>query len=142
MQEASSPGNLRVVSGSVDESIRQTEAGVGFSFPTDYIRFARESGGSGTAGWFGEMYLMLFPIGDLAVLHRVHNDAEHMPGFVAFGSDGGGELFGFDFRASPPLIVMVGNVSSGWSDAIVQATSFDEFMDKRRRGEPFDFSTE
>jgi hypothetical protein len=129
------------VSGSVDEAIRQTEAGVGFSFPADYIGFVRESGGTGTVGWFGEMYLMLFPIGDLAELHRVHNDAEHMPGFVAFGSDGGGELFGFDFRASLPLIVMVGNVSSGWSDAIVQASSFDEFMDKRRRDEPFDFST-
>jgi hypothetical protein len=35
---------------------------------------------------------------------------------------------------------MVGNVSGGWPDALTQAESFSDFMDKRHRGEPFDFA--
>src|SRR4051812_49304183 len=107
--------------GASDDDILRAEQHLGRRLPDDFRSFVRQD--DGHEGWFGEMYLMIFRTETIAELHPVHDDAVHMPGFVAFGSDGGGELFGFDFRQDPPVVVMVGNVSAGWHDAIVQAAS-------------------
>ena len=54
---------------------------------------------------------------------------------IHIGSDGGGEAIAFDFRQDPPNVMLVNLVTIDWSEAILQAESFTEFMDQRRRGE-------
>ena len=60
---------------------------------------------------------------------------EFVPGIVIIGSDGGGELFGFDSRSAESPIVMVPAIGAGWGDSIVQARTFAEFMEQRAAGE-------
>ncbi|MDQ6948991.1 MAG: SMI1/KNR4 family protein [Actinomycetota bacterium] len=125
--------------GASEEAIREVEGELGIRFPDDFRTFVRAE--NGVEAWFGEMYLMLYRIETLPELHRIHDHESYLPGFVFFGSDGRGELFGFDFRSPSPPIVMVGNVSSGWEDGLIQAGSFSEFMAKRHRGEPFSLAS-
>jgi len=61
------------------------------------------------------------------------------PGLVIIGSDGGGEAVGFDFRRTPPPIVLVNFISSGWHEATIQASTFNEFMTQREIGKPYKF---
>jgi hypothetical protein len=46
-----------------------------------------------------------------------------------------GQFRAFDFRQDPPTVILVNLVSTDWSEAILHAESFTEFMDQRRRGE-------
>jgi len=130
-------GHCAPVAGVSDEAIRDAERRVGYRFPDDFRAFVRQQ--NGVEGSFGDAYLMVFSVDAIAELHLAHDDANLIPGFVAFGSDGGRERFGFDFRSEPPPVVMVAAVSDGWPDAVIQASSFTDFMDKRRRGEKFNF---
>jgi len=52
---------------------------------------------------------------------------------AGIGSDGGGEAIAFDFRQDPPTVILVNLASTDWSEAILQAASFTDFMDQRRR---------
>ncbi len=125
------------MAGATDEAIDEAERLLGVQFPGDYRAFVATE--NGVASWFGNVYLMLYPVESLPDLNQVHDHSSYLPGFAIIGSDGAAELFGFDFRVDPVPVVMVNNVSGGWEDAIRQAESFREFMEGRRRGEPFDF---
>jgi hypothetical protein len=51
---------------------------------------------NGGEGWVGdESYLMLWPVEELVQENRTLKAAEFVPGVVLFGSDGGGNLYGF-----------------------------------------------
>jgi hypothetical protein len=43
----------------------------------------------------------------------------------------------FDFRSSPPPVVLLDVTAEGWHGALPQAASFSEFMRQRQRGEEF-----
>ena len=63
--------------------------------PPDYLAFLRLSNGGegdlGTApGWFS-----LWPAEEVAELNAAYEVPDFLPGFVAFGSDGGGEMLAF-----------------------------------------------
>ncbi len=63
--------------------------------PADYLAFMRSSNGS--AGFIGEHYLVLWPLEELAAANRAFADSEDVKDILWFGSDGGGETFGFDW---------------------------------------------
>jgi hypothetical protein len=65
------------------------------SLPPDYLAFLLLSnGGEGnlgvSPGWFS-----LWPAEEVAELNDAYKVADFLPGFVAFGSDGGGEMLAF-----------------------------------------------
>jgi SMI1 / KNR4 family (SUKH-1) len=132
-----SSGNTAQVPGASEESIRDAERRLGVRFPEDYRSYIADQNDG--ANWFGKIYLMLFPVEDLADLNEAYDHLDRLPGFVIFGSDGGGELFGFDFRMTPPRVVMVNSVSEGWQEAIPQAGSFVDFIERCRAGQGFNF---
>lgn len=68
-------------------------------------------------------------------LNEIHEHLVYQPELIHIGSDGGGEAIAFDFRQDPPTVILVNLASTDWSEAILQAESFTEFMDQRRREE-------
>jgi hypothetical protein len=55
------------------------------------------------------------------------------------GDDGSGGGLGFDLRNDPPPVLLVDYSSSGWSDALFQATTFSAFLENfADRGWDFD----
>lgn len=135
--EAALGGNIARMGGALEEAIRDAEGRLGIRFPDDYRAFV--AGQNGGEERFGEVFLMLSAVETLAEINEAYDHLDRLPGFVIFGSDGGGELFGFDFRKDPPKVVMVNTVSEGWQEANPQAPSFSDFIERCRRGEGFNF---
>lgn len=75
------------------------------ALPAEYLDFLRESNGG--EGFVGESYLVLWRAEELEPFNREYQVAERAPGIFLFGSDGGGEGFGFDVRVRPPRVVML-----------------------------------
>ncbi len=87
---------------------------------------------NGFEGWYGGTFLVVFSTRAMVPVNR---EIERHPGFLAFGSNGGRALIGFDLRASSPPVVMIDLTSSGWAEARFQADSLGAFMEQRARGE-------
>jgi hypothetical protein len=104
-------------------------------FPEDYRRWLLEH--NGVEGWYGEVFLVLYSVADVVSVTRAAEAEERLPGVVVIGSDGSREVVALDFRSSTPPVVLLDITAEGWDDVLPQAASFSEFMDQRRRGEPF-----
>jgi hypothetical protein len=77
-------------------SIRQAESDLGCTLPLDYVEFLiRHDGGE---GFVGDNYLIVWRAEELARFNREYEVGEYAPGVILFGSDGGGEGYGFDLR--------------------------------------------
>jgi hypothetical protein len=87
------------------EVIEQVQQNVGFSFPRGYIEFflARDGG----EGFIGRSYLMLWRVEELIKMNAAYHIAEFAPNLLLFGSDGGGNAFGFDNRSNTVEIISV-----------------------------------
>ena len=129
-----------MIEGATEAEVVDAERQLGVAFPADYRSFLM--GKNGIEDWFGTVYLVLFNVAGMVEATKVR--LEHQPKLftklVLIGGDGGGESFGFDFRQTPPSIVMVALVSSVWEDAIYQAASFTDFMEQREEGREFRFA--
>lgn len=80
--------------------------------------------GSFSPGWF-----QLWPISEVLQTNGQDCIHEDLPGYYAFGGNGGGEFFAFDTRTPHPWrIVMFPYLHSGEKDGIVIALSFEEFV--------------
>jgi cell wall assembly regulator SMI1 len=119
--------------GATESTIEAAENRLRQRFPDDYRTFLTSD--NGLEKWFGDVYLSLYTIEQVVELNEIHDHLAYQPELVHIGSDGGGEAIAFDFRHDPPTVILVNLVSTDWSEAILQAESFTEFMDQRRRGE-------
>jgi cell wall assembly regulator SMI1 len=119
--------------GATDSTIEMAENRLRQRFPDDYRTFLKSE--RGLKKWFGDVYLSLYTIDQVVELNEIHDHLAYQPELIHIGSDGGGEAIAFDFRQDPPTVIMVSLVSTDRSEGIVQAESFTEFMDQRRRGE-------
>jgi cell wall assembly regulator SMI1 len=119
--------------GATESTIEAAENRLRQRFPDDYRNFLEAE--NGLAGWYGDVYLSLYTIEQVVELNEIHEHLAHQPELIHIGSDGGGEAIAFDFRQDPPTVILVNLVSTEWSEAILQAESFTEFMNQRRRGE-------
>jgi SMI1 / KNR4 family (SUKH-1) len=99
------------------------------SLPEDYFAFlARSDGAEGDLGvepgWF-----QVWPAADAAAFSSEYQVPEYLPGFFAFGGNGGGELF--VLTLSPPdgsqPVLMVPAIGMEPSSLIQVASSFAEF---------------
>lgn len=119
--------------GAAESTIEAAENRLRQRFPDDYRTFLKSE--NGLAKWYGDVYLSLYAIEQVVELNEIHEHLAYQPELIHIGSDGGGEAIAFDFRQNPPTVILVNLVSTDWSEAILQAESFTEFMDQRRRGE-------
>lgn len=99
----------------------------GIPLPSGYLAMLEESnGGEGDLsidpGW-----IALWCAEDVISNNTGYRVAEYLPGFLGFGSNGGGELLAFDVRRGEPYpIVMVPFIPMAAEDAVQIAHSFEE----------------
>jgi hypothetical protein len=118
-----------------DDAIRSAERALAVRFPGDYTSWLRDN--DGLEGDLGGCYLALYAVEELVPRNRDHALADHMPGLLLIGSDGGGEAIGLDVRGEEAGVVLVNLSSLRWDEAVHQAGSFQAFLDERLRGQPF-----
>jgi hypothetical protein len=99
------PSSFKGNAPATETSLSELRESVGIDLPDDYLSFLRVHDGG--EGFFGDSYLMLWRAGELIELNRAYEISVYAPGLFAFGSDGGGEAFAFDFRSKPPALVSV-----------------------------------
>jgi hypothetical protein len=86
------------------ESIAEAERQLGVRLPDSYRDFLlRSNGGTGFIGPLG--YLMLWSAEELGESNDDYGVRECAPGFVLFGSNGGGEAYALDYE-DPELRVV------------------------------------
>lgn len=118
-------GSLTRVS-APDEAIREAENRLRVKFPPDYISLLKRcNGGEGFVN--KGQYLMLWTVESLVEWNAKYN--EFLPGFLIFGSNGGGEAFGYDMRQEPWTIVQVPFIVMSWEDAQLLGRTIHEFFE-------------
>ena len=109
------------------EAIARFERTTGKQLPGDYAEFVKITDGGD--GFIGRAYVILWSIGELISMNEAYEVESYAPGLLIFGSDGGGEAYGFDTRNPQWVTVEMPFVGMGWSLARPIATSFTEFLD-------------
>ncbi len=95
--------------------------------PAEYVKYFSgdgllEGGLMVDPGWF-----QLWPLGEIEDLNLNYQVQEFAPGFLGFGSSGGGELLAFDSEGS---IVMIPFIGMAPNEAITIAASWSDFVSK------------
>lgn len=78
---------------------------LGVALPSDYLDFLRQHNGG--EGFIGDNYIVFWKAEELADFNREYEVEKYAPGIVLFGSDGGGEGYGFDAESAAMPIVRV-----------------------------------
>jgi hypothetical protein len=107
--------------------VEQAQRRMGVRLPSGYVEFMRVFDGG--EGMIGESYLSLWKIGSLSSSNVGYGVDQCAPGLILFGSDGGGEAFGFDTRSSDCHIVQVPFIGMAWSEAWVLGATFEAFFE-------------
>jgi hypothetical protein len=124
--------NLDRRSGVTEAQISESERELGLKLPDDYLAFLKTSNGG--EGFVGDNYVMLWKVEKLSSMNRSYETEVYAPGLLIFGSDGGGEAYGFDTRELPWRIVRVPFVGMHWKEAKQISQSFQEFLDYLHQG--------
>jgi len=76
---------------------------LGVVLPSDYLDFLRQHDGG--EGFIGDNYIVFWKAEELADFNREYEVEKYAPDILLFGSDGGGEAYGFDIQsASMPIV--------------------------------------
>jgi hypothetical protein len=108
------------------EAIERVQEKLGFSLPKSYVDFLLASDGG--EGFIGESYLMLWKVEELIMMNAAYHVAEFAPKLFLFGSNGGGEAFGFDRRSEVCEIVSVPFIVMDLQIAKPVAPDFETFL--------------
>jgi len=115
-------------SGATNALIRESEQELGATLPEEYVEFVRlTNGAEGFVG--GNAYVILWSVEELAPLNKAYDVQTYVPGLMIFGSDGGGEAYGFDTRTPDWPIIQVPFVGIAWSLARTIGRSFAAFLE-------------
>lgn len=97
------------------------------ALPLEYVSYfagdgSKEGGLSVEPGWF-----QLWEPSEIEHLNREYRVSEFAPGFLGFGSSGGGEMLAFDAKARIVMIPFIG-MSPKYARPV--ANSWSEFVEK------------
>ena len=100
------------------------------TLPAQYVDYfagdgPKEGGLTVEPGWF-----QLWPPAEIDKLNRNYRVPEFAPGFLGFGSNGGGELLAFD---SNGRVVMIPFIPMSSEEALPVASSWQDFVEKIER---------
>ena len=108
-------------------NIREAENKLAIQFPDDYRNFMQKTnGGEGFIG--SNSYIVLWSVDELMSMNKMYEVQAFAPGLLLFGSDGGGEAYGFDVRSSSYSVIQVPFVGMSWTDAMLAGESFSIFL--------------
>jgi hypothetical protein len=106
---------------------KQAFDGLEKSLPDDYIEFLAYCNGG--EGFIGEnSYVIFWTVEELPEMNEAYEVSKYAKELFLFGSDGGGEAYGFDTRSSPATIVQVPFVGMDTSLAQYIADDFSSFL--------------
>jgi hypothetical protein len=110
-------------------AVEDCERQLSVKLPCEYVEFLkRTNGGEGFIG--KSAYVILWALGELASMNQAYEVQKYAPGLLIFGSDGGGEAFGFDTRSPEWPVVQVPYVGMTWDLARPMGATFDEFLER------------
>jgi cell wall assembly regulator SMI1 len=109
-----------------DHVISSAVAELGTALPEDYVRFLRAHNGG--EGFLGENYIIFWKAEELSSFNREYEVDKYAPGILLFGSDGGGEGYGFDTQDAAMPIVRVPFIGMDRRYAKVVARNFADLF--------------
>lgn len=118
--------HLNLRPGASDATITGSEKQLGVEFPPEYVEYLRLTNGG--EGFIGREYVILWSVEDLASMNLSYEVQKYTPGLLIFGSNGGGEAYGFDTRTPKWRIVQVPFIGMDWGYARPVGESFTAFL--------------
>lgn len=118
--------NMKYNNGVLNKTIVDVQSKLNCNFPEGYVEFMENS--NGAAGFIGGSYLLLWKIEEIIPLNNAAGVDEFVPGFILFGSDGGGEAYAFDTRDDITKLVQVPFVGMEYKEAIILGETFFDFL--------------
>ena len=110
-----------------DLALEHLIAGSPWTLPDDYLAYLRGSNGGEGEINVQPCYCVLWPAEDVLTCHTEYQVPDFAPGFLAFGTSSGGELFAFDMReAGGRCIVSLPCIGLSPTDAVHVADSFTD----------------
>ncbi|MFF7101458.1 SMI1/KNR4 family protein [Streptomyces nigra] len=114
----------------IDERLERVERHFGVHLPEDYRLFLRARTGVSQFVPPADDYLMLDSADELIGINEAGEFQDRFPGSLVIGGDGAREMLTYDFRQSPPPLVLLDTAADDWSAAIPQAPSLTVFLDQ------------
>ncbi len=100
------------------------------NLPRTYVRFMEACNRARGKIPYETGYIEFFPLDTVLHENRAHQLEQSLPGFFAFGSDGGDELYVFDLRKDDGApVCSVSAKSARVSDVSAITNSFSEFLE-------------
>lgn len=98
--------------------------------PREYLEYLRSGGRTESFTADEPGYFILWPIDEIEKMNASYEVAEYMPGFLGFGSDGGGEMLAFDAAGVVYKLPFIGysspedawKVADCWSEVAARLT--------------------
>ncbi|OJX39880.1 MAG: hypothetical protein BGO78_13985 [Chloroflexi bacterium 44-23] len=119
---------MRLNPGVNDSQLKTLSLSLTHPLPDDFISFMKFS--NGAIGMMGINYLEIVKAEELIPFNRDYSVESDAPGLFIFGTDGGGEAYGFDFREQDPVVVEVPFIGMDWEVAIRKGDNFLDFLQK------------
>ena len=120
--------NFITISGAESEVAISTFLTLNLIPPSDYLNALQFTNGG--EGYVRRSYLRLFSTEKLLLFNNAYQVEKFAPGLVLFGSNGGGEAFGFDTRKDPAEIVQIPFIPMDFKYAKSLGKSFSEFLNR------------
>jgi hypothetical protein len=117
---------MKLSSGVNDAQLKILTTSLPISLPPDFISFLKFS--NGAVGMIGNNYLEICKAEDIISLNEDYSVKLYAPGLILFGTDGGGEGYGFDYRGVDPIVVDIPFVGMSWNEARKKGDNFLEFL--------------
>jgi hypothetical protein len=119
--------NMNLCIAANDAAIAAGEVQLGMRLPADYVEFLKFTNGG--EGFIGKEYVILWGIEDLYSMNQSYEIKKYVPGLLIFGSNGGGEAYGFDTRSPQWPIVRVPFIGMEWGLAKPMSLTFKAFLE-------------
>lgn len=116
----------RLNDGASEEVLHDLVRSLEHPLPPDYLQFLRRQDGG--EGFIGANYLILWKAEELISFNREYEVNRHAPGLLLFGSNGGGEGYGFDLRETDMPIVRVPFIGMDLQYATPVAKDFNDLF--------------
>src|SRR3954447_9331401 len=113
--------------GTSEAMLRTVQSDIRISFPADYADFMLKS--NGAEGSIGNWYLVLWPIEEIEAINEDYSVSDFAPGFLLFGSDGGGEAYAFDMKSGGMPIFEIPFIPLEAKEARLCGRTFVEFLE-------------
>ncbi len=113
-----------------NDKIAQAERHFGVRFPEDYRHFLATEGSMSQFIPPPDDFLMINAIAELIEVNEAGEFQKRFPGSIVIGGDGSREMLTYDFRQTPPPLVLLDVSAQDWSSAIHQATSLSALLEQ------------